>query len=125
MKQGTGEDPFADEPAAEETDVASASASPTDPVEDTDDDAQAASDADEEEVEWAIRRSSVKSDREMYPFYAQESTIQREKEVKQTVEEQLGYEVYLTDFREAAHLEGLSNPDGIAEVLEEWGCKYA
>ena len=125
MKQGTGEDPFADEPAADDTEVASPPPTPTDSVEDTDIDAQAATDADEDEVAWAVRRSSVKSDREMHPFYAQESTIQREKEVKQIVEEQLGYDVYLTDFREAAHLEGLSNPAGIAEVLEDWGCKYA
>lgn len=80
---------------------------------------------DSEVPPYAMRRNSVKEDRDMVPFWLQEVNEDRLEVVKDDVEERLGYDVYLTDFKEAVVLEGLENPERIAERLNEWGCEYA
>lgn len=74
---------------------------------------------------YAIRRDKVKDDREMVPFWLRSETKEQQENVKREVEELLGYDVYLTDFKEAAYLHGLENPLEIASQLEDWGCEYA
>ena len=76
-------------------------------------------------VPYAVRRSGVKAERDMEPVWMRAETVEKQKDVKQEVEGILGYDVYLTDFKEAAYLEGLVNPEGIAKRLDSWGCEYA
>lgn len=80
---------------------------------------------DESDVPYAVRRDSVNEDRENLPIWTRPETKARQTDVKAEVEDRLGYDVYLTDFKEAAYLEGLENPAAIAERLESWGCRYA
>lgn len=114
MKEGTGDDPFADE--GDNQEELTMGESTTVGLEDS---------GTSGVPPLAMRRDGVKGERDMVPVWMQDDTEVRQKEVKQEVEEILGYDVYLTDFKEAAYLEGLSNPEGIAEKLEEWGCEYA
>lgn len=76
-------------------------------------------------VPWAVRRDGVKDGRSMVPVWIQETTSERQQDVKRKVEDLLGYTVYPTDFKEAAMLHGLENPLEIASQLDEWGCGYA
>lgn len=73
---------------------------------------------------WAVRRDGVKDDRSKVPFWLQDEHEDRLGDVKREVEEHLGYDVYLTDFKEAAILHGLENPYKIATQLDEWGCEH-
>jgi len=74
---------------------------------------------------YAMRRNAVKEDRVKVPVWLQDENEELQSRVKDEVEDLLGYDVYMTDFKEAAHLEGLVNPEAIAERLDEWGCEYA
>ena len=109
MKDGTAGDPFADD-AEPET------------IEEQD---TSVVDSGNDGPGYAVERSGVKDGREMTPLYLQDETEERAAEVKSEVEGILGYDVYMTDFKEAAYLEGLSSPEGIASRLDSWGCEYA
>ena len=117
MKRGAEDNPLADDLAESEDNQQEASSGETTSggFEDTGNDG----------VPYAVRRSGVKAERDMEPVWMQAETVEKQKDVKQEVERILGYDVYLTDFKEAAYLEGLSNPEGIAERLDDWGCEYA
>ncbi|WP_440009620.1 hypothetical protein [Halomicrococcus sp. SG-WS-1] len=125
MKGGTGDDPFSDE--LDETDGSvtgkedvDADANSAEQVKtDTDDDGTEA-----ERVPWAVRRNSVKSEREMVQFYLRERTQERESEFQRDVEADAGFSTYLTDVREAAYLVAMEHPEEVAELLEDWGCEY-
>ncbi|WP_433627557.1 hypothetical protein [Halomicrococcus sp. NG-SE-24] len=125
MKGGTGDDPFSDEldetdgSVTEKEDV-DADANSAEQVEtDADDDGTEA-----ERVPWAVRRNSVKSEREMVQFYFRERTQERESEFRRDVEADAGFSTYLTDVREAAYLVAMEHPEEVAELLEDWGCEY-
>lgn len=77
------------------------------------------------EPPYAIRRDEVQEGRSMVPVWVQEDVENRQQNVKRKVEDVLGYEVYLTDFKEAAYRHGLENPLEIASQLDDWGCEYA
>jgi hypothetical protein len=77
------------------------------------------------EPPYAMRRDAVQENREKIPVWLQDQNKDRLDEVKDEVESILGYDVYQTDFKEAAILHGLANPLEIATQLEEWGCEYA
>jgi len=113
VKSGSADDPFEDDgepesvreqgtPVAEDEDSGSGGVPP-----------------------YALRRGSVKENRGKVPIWLQEENEELQSQVKDEVEEILGYEVYQTDFKEAAHLEGLVNPEAIADRLDEWGCEFA
>jgi hypothetical protein len=118
MKGGTGDDPFSDE-LAETNEPATDEPTPDESVEAGTDD-----DGDEAAVPWAVRRNSVKSEREMVQFYLRERTQERESEFQRDVEADAGFSTYLTDVREAAYLVAMEHPEEVAELLTEWGCEY-
>jgi len=113
MKSGSADDPFEDDdepesvrergtPVADDEDSGSGGVPP-----------------------YALRRGSVKEGRVKVPVWLQEGNEERLGAVKDEVEGLLGYDVYMTDFKEAVVLEGLENPERVAERLDEWGCEYA
>jgi len=106
MKSGSGDDPFEDD---EPESVSGSSV-----AEDNGDDGV---------PPYALRRGSVKEGRVKVPFWMRDE--ERLDTVKDEVEDILGYEVYMTDFKEAVVLEGLGNPERVAERLDAWGCEYA
>lgn len=115
MKDGTGGDPFADDTGEGEQESVTEQGTPI-----TEEDSGSSG-----VPPYAMWRDGVKDGREMVPVWLQESTEDKLEAVKDDVEERLGYDVYLTDFKEAAVLEGLENPGAIARRLDEWGCEYA
>ncbi|WP_132060876.1 hypothetical protein [Halorussus amylolyticus] len=151
MKEGTGGDPFADddsvtEESSDDADTDATAQGGRDRTESLSDGEQSApgepavaddgvgtenrveteSGVDDESVElpWAVRRSSVKSDREMVQFYLRGFVQDRETEFQHEVETETGYGTYLTDVREAAYLVAMNHPDEVASLLDEWGCEY-
>lgn len=78
-----------------------------------------------ESLPWAVQRDSVKSGREMVQFFLQADTQSEEREFERDVEDAAGYDVLLTDLREAAYLVAMNHPDEVAEILDEWGCEFS
>ncbi|USZ70170.1 hypothetical protein NGM10_17925 (plasmid) [Halorussus salilacus] len=148
MKDGTGSDPFADDSLTEDGTADDDDATTSQQTDDgttsgdteTDDETTTGdtetddgSEPEEQdgdtkvdagELPWAVRRNSVKSDREMVQFYLREFVQERESEFQRAVENETGYDTYLTDVREAAYLVAMNHPEEVAGLLDEWGCEY-
>lgn len=77
--------------------------------------------ASREQYPLKLRRDGVKDEREMVQFFLQNATEREENHAQSDVEDLLDEDVYLTDFREAAYLAGLRDPEATAEILREWG----
>ena len=136
MKKGAGDDPFADEPEPEsaaegqtndEENVESSSGQVTvteTPPGATGDEQPSPGD----DLPYLARRSlkgrSVKADRDQVPFFLRETVQEGERTLRRAVEDDLGQEVNKTDLREAAYVYAQRNPDGVAEILREWGVEY-
>lgn len=145
MKKGTGDDPFANEseeeaepnadvPREEAGDIdeqaavaaTAASAPSKEQVEEYETSTTAAQSADD--LPYLARRQlknkSVKADRDQVPFFLREEVQESERELRRVVEDELGQEVNKTDLREAAYVFAQRNPEGVAEILREWGIEY-
>ena len=120
MKEGAGEDPFADEGEA------------TDPEPDADsDDAQPPSSGTETterqrsgqqmQIPYKFRRDGVQDGRDRVPLFLQEDTKRAERDALRELEERFNGDVALTDLREALVKVGVQHPDEVAGHLEEWG----
>lgn len=150
MKSGTGEDPFADDPAPEQDQQSVSDSQDTEDVSDTSTSETSIEDEsgdtkepeeneapeeieanetgegiDRDDIPWVLRRSRVKDNRpEMIPMYVREETANREPEFVRTVEEAVGKDVYKFDVREAALLVAMNHPEEVAEQLNRWGYKF-
>lgn len=139
MKRGTGDDPFAetgDEPvetsdeAVEGVSVDRAAARvsegsvrpPADLV------SSGVSLESTDELPYLPRRQlkgdSVKADRDQVLFFLRDRVQQGERDFRKSVEDEIGKEINKTDLREAAYVFAQRNPDGVADVLREWGIHY-
>lgn len=111
MKEGAGEDPFADD-----------SGSGSDASTSADSAAPAHSDS-EPQYPYMLTRETVKEDRDNeHVYFLRDEFADREDELHEQVAEILGKrskDVYLTDVREA--IIAAADPEDIAEVLREWG----
>lgn len=138
MKEGTGGDPFSDDPDVDESNEAEstdASGVSGDTVngrgeqdrssEKPETDSADRGESDDSELPWAVERNSVKSEREMVQFYLRNFVQERETEFQREIEDTAGYDTYLTDVREAAYLVAMEHPEEVAQLLDEWGCEYA
>lgn len=74
-----------------------------------------------ESLPYKLRREKVNEGREQIPYFLREDVIESESELQDTLEEQLGEDVYKSDYREAAMVVAQRNPELVAEVLREWG----
>ncbi|MFC7177901.1 hypothetical protein [Halosegnis marinus] len=126
MKEGAGDDPFADDPEEERSEQAVDERQPADtPHADTSSGGPAAS----------LEEPAVQSDRQ-YPYFLTRDTVKEgrtneavfflrdqyathEDDVHDAVEELLGDDVYLTDLREA--MVATADAEAIAAQLREWG----
>lgn len=72
-------------------------------------------------IPYKLRRAKVNEGREQVPFFLRADVIEAEDELQDTLEEQLGEDVYKSDYREAAMVVAQRNPDRVAAVLREWG----
>ena len=72
-------------------------------------------------IPYKLRRDKVNEGREQVPYFLREGVLEAEDELKDTLEELLGENVYKSDYREASMVVAQRNPELIAEVLREWG----
>lgn len=125
MKQGAGENPFADESDSEESveqsETNDATASP---------DASEGDDATESRrktqqrsirIPYKFRRDGVQDGRNRVPLFLQKDTKSAERDALRALEERLDEDVSLTDLREALVKAGLEHLDEVEMHLEEWG----
>lgn len=110
MKEGAGEDPFADD-ATEVDDDAEAPATDEPPAGND----RAVS------IPYTYRRDGVTDGRDRVPLFLQSDTKSAEREALRDLEARFDEDVALTDLREALVLAGLDDVDAVADTLAEWG----
>jgi hypothetical protein len=137
MKQGSTDDPFAEEPTDERaTAEAEADERPPDGAESgdaTDTDPSASppaarhggsdrSDAVEQRtLPYIHAREGVKDGRSQRPVFLRDHVESGIDDLVAEMEGSLGEDVYKTDVTEAAMVVAQANPDLVRETLEEWG----
>jgi hypothetical protein len=119
MKEGAGEDPFADEGPADDTGEESGST-----------DARATERRTETrrsrgrqsmQIPYKFRRDGVQDGRDRVPLFLQSETKPAEREALRELEERFDSDVALTDLREALVKAGLDHLDDVEMQLQEWG----
>lgn len=125
MKEGTGGDPFADDPedSSDDTD--------TDPITSTSETMSetttetASSTIDDESTEslpYIYQRDTVKDGRDQVPFFLRDHVRELENEFIDQLEERLDETVYKADAREAVLEVAFENQiEATADRLREWG----
>lgn len=126
MKEGAGEDPFAEDDESPDPDPSSdpyeESKSEEIPVEPTTEptDNQSAR-QNQIQIPYKYRRDSVQDGRDRVPLFLQPETKTAEREALRELEERFDDNISLTDLREALVKVGLEHLDEAEESLEEWG----
>lgn len=123
MKSGTGDDPFAEDKTEELDDQS------VDPRDDQDDVERSLDDTDEPtdsrtSIPYKFRRDTVKEERGQIQFFLRDFVLEMEDNFVDDLETKLGEDVYVTDAREAAIIFAMQNPDGVAEIMREWGYDF-
>lgn len=121
MKEGAGEDPFADGADSAETESAK---------QPDRDDVQPSTDTETSdrrrsspplEIPYKFRRDGVQDGRDRVPLFLHSETKSAERDVLRELEERFDDDVSLTDLREALMKVGLEHLDEVERHLEEWG----
>ncbi|RRJ28802.1 hypothetical protein [Halocatena pleomorpha] len=119
MKEGAGEDPFADsEPVPTQSSES-----------DADDERETESDSEPTmtetpqptEIPMILRRDSVQDNRDRVPLFLQQETKRDERDALRELEARFDDDLSLTDLREALVLIGLDNLDDVEGQLRGWG----
>lgn len=111
MKEGAGDDPFAEDPADEPDES---------PVQQRQAPAESGSPGQQREYPYMLTRDTVKEGRTNEAvFFLRDEFAEYEDEVHDAVEEIVDDDVYLTDLREA--IVATADPEAIADQLQEWG----
>lgn len=122
MKEGAGENPFADEstePSDDGPDTSETVAAET--PEQEDEVLSESEDTDTFDIPYKFRRNSVQDGRERYPLFLMQETRAAEREALNDLENQFGASVSKTDLREALVKIGLQNLDNVEAQLRDWG----
>lgn len=126
MKEGAGENPFAEDETSPESDSADR---------DTDERTQSsrettATSVNQEsrresrrhvDIPYKFRRDGVQDGRNRVPLFLQEESKNAERDALRELEERFGDDVSLTDLREAVMIVGLDHLDEVESQLEQWG----
>jgi hypothetical protein len=134
MKEGAGEDPFAEgdnstEPESEKQPATSDTGEATDTTVERDgvdkrgdmDDERPAREQQTIQIPYKFRRSGVQDGRNRVPLFLQKDTKRAERDALRELEERFDDSVSLTDLREALVQVGLRHLDEVENGLEEWG----
>lgn len=124
MKEGAGEDPFADDDESTESELGERS--------DTKETQSSSSSATEStkrrrpsqqqmQIPYKFRRDGVQDGRNRVPLFLQSDTKSAERDALRELEERFDNDVSLTDLREALVKVGLHHLDEVEDNLEEWG----
>lgn len=130
MKEGAGEDPFADDDSVEDDQVDSKSSN-ADHQSKRDGSDQAMEGGSTEaagsssnrtmSIPYKFRRDSVQEGRDRVPLFLHPDTKTAEREAMRDLEDRFDDSVSMTDLREALVKVGLENLDETASTMEEWG----
>lgn len=122
MKEGAGEDPFADETTTDDSEAEDADSQAT---------AETASEQSSTEtterqqqsmtIPYKFRRDGVQDGRDRVPLFLHPETKRAERDAVRELEERFDTDVSLTDLREALVRAGLAHLDDVEGELEEWG----
>jgi hypothetical protein len=118
MKEGAGEDPFAE--SAETSSEATESGSESE----SNESAAGVSEGSESpsiDIPYKFRRDGVQDGRDRVPLFLHPGTKDGEREALRELEDRFGDDVSLTDLREALMMVGLDHLDEVEASLEEWG----
>jgi len=119
MKQGAGEDPFADdddeESGEQDTQETQTDESTTEPTDGGSESRQSM------QIPYKFRRDGVQDGRNRVPLFLQPETKTAEREMLRDLEDHFDDDISLTDLREALVMVGLENREAVEEQLEEWG----
>ena len=131
MKEGAGEDPFADDSGTDTT-ASEAEADATDEHRTADEGTGVSSGTADGSrpgsvgdravrVPYKFRRDGVQDGRDRVPLFVQAETKRAERDALRDLERRFDENVSLTDLREALVTVGLDNLDEVERQLEEWG----
>jgi hypothetical protein len=132
MKEGAGEDPFAEEtdstesksaerPNTGETRTGDSRESADSTVETGMDDQRSSREQQAIRIPYKFRRNGVQDGRNRVPLFLQEDTKRAERDALRELEGRFDDDVSLTDLREALVQVGLDHLDEVESGLEEWG----
>ena len=134
MKEGAGEDPFAEEEAhAPESGAAEAAGTGEPGTAESTDEEETATGSDtgstdtqgqsrqQIRIPYKFRRDGVQDGRDRVPLFLQGETKSAEREALRELEERFDADVSLTDLREALVMAGLEHLDEVEAQLERWG----
>jgi hypothetical protein len=133
MKQGAGENPFADDDAegdgdrddAEGPDGSSGTregqATEPEPATTADKSTESGRSGRQLQIPYKFRRDGVQDGRSRVPLFLHEETKRGERDAQRELEARFDDDVSLTDLREALMLAGLQHLDEVEGQLEEWG----
>jgi hypothetical protein len=128
MKQGSADDPFADDAAEEpETENATGVEAESLPIEtelpssETGDATDQASSSQTRSLPYIHSRDGVKDGRTQRPIFLRDHIEEGIEELVAQMEDQFGEDVYKTDITEAAMAVAQENPHLVQAKLDEWG----
>lgn len=123
MKEGAGEDPFADDESSVDED-----AEDEEQIDSSVDDTKTGNEEPESRAEqrvtqipYKFRRDSVHDGRDRVPLFLKPDTKRMERDAQRELEERFDGNVALTDLRESLMIVGLQHLDEAEAYLEEWG----
>jgi len=117
MKEGAGEDPFADDSG----DASQGSETSRGTAESEPENTGGAQDGGRMRIPYKLRRDGVQDGRSRVPLFLQKETKRGEREAQRELERRFDDSVSLTDLREALVMVGLEHMDEVEGQLEEWG----
>jgi hypothetical protein len=122
MKEGAGEDPFADETTTED----SGTDEKTERASSETSGKQTGSEASESQqqsmnIPYKFRRDGVQDGRDRVPLFLHPETKRAERDALRELEGRFDADVSLTDLREALVRAGLDHLDEVEDELENWG----
>ena len=126
MKQGSADDPFADDTEAEtesETEGRAAETGRISPEDDRSADTTASSQ--NRSLPYIHSRDGVKDGRTQRPIFLRDHIESGIDDLLTRMEGEFGEDVYKTDITEAAMAVAQENPELVREKLDEWGYGWA
>lgn len=129
MKQGAGENPFAENSDTDKEQSPTADDKPDNETQLTDVDSENSGIARSEnrgssqpmQIPYKFRRDGVQDGRDRVPLFLHSDTKSAERDALRELEEQFDSNVSLTDLREALVISGLNHLDEVKTQLEDWG----
>lgn len=121
MKEGAGEDPFADDQSENPDKQTESEMRVEDKPSDEHPQNEQTPESNTIQIPYKLRRDGVQDGRTRVPLFIQNKTKRAERQALRDLEEQFDEDISLTDLREAVVKAGLRQHDEVAAQLEEWG----